>query len=125
MFKYILFGLILSIPCFATYKPFPMSNPNTGKMVTVSAYITNNGACAVGSQTGNWIQSVTWNATGACTIDITGFFSATPNCVIGHITAAGYLGAASSVTTVYTQTTDGNGTAANVDLYLTCVGPKA
>lgn len=123
MLKYIVFGMALSVSCFATYKPYPIINANPGKMTMVNAYITNSGSCTVSSQTGNWIASTTNTGTGACTIDITGFFSATPNCVF--VGAAGYFGAASSNTTIYTQTTDGSGTAANVDTYIICIGPKA
>ena len=123
MFKYILFGLVLLIPCFATYKPYPMSNPNTGKMVMVNAYIANAGACTLSSQTGNWIQSSTWNATGSCSLDITGFFSAAPRCVF--IGSAGYFGSAITTTNIDTQTTDGGGTANDVPLYIMCIGPKA
>jgi hypothetical protein len=59
--------------------------PSTGVEVIARAHIDcNSGACSLLEQGGNWVQSVTWNATGQSTLTINPIFSSAPTCVVSN-----------------------------------------
>ena len=101
------------------------SSASGGVRVT-SAYITNSGTPAVDRQDGTWIDSLTDNATGNTTINVTsGTFSEDPNCVCTAFDSndfCGLLSQSQSAVNVYTRKYDG--TSEDVNLSVICVGAK-
>lgn len=94
------------------------------------AYITNNGSCSIGSQSGSWVSSVSRPLIGDCTLTLaSGVFSANPTC-----TCAGELNPGtekyqcslqvSSATSVRVHTAIGSGSDADRNFYIICMGPQ-
>ena len=92
------------------------------------AYITNAGSCAISSQSGSWIASVTRPAVGRCTITLTsGMFSSGPACTMVPITTSGVshrIRTANTTSTIEANTTDITGAGLDTDFYIMCMGPR-
>lgn len=125
--KFILLFLLASISCSAgTYIPGQVSSPVIGRTFVV-AEVTNNGAtCALSYNPGGWVASVTRVSAGRCDIDITGYFTATPVCVVGCSDGTwgfffnGLL--TNTVNTVECRTSGNTATDATIELF--CYGAK-
>lgn len=121
--KYLILFFILISNCFATYKPYPLNTTVKG-ISFVSAYITNGGACAISSQDGGWIQSVSRPSAGQCDLDITGYFSAAPHCFVRCLTPS-YFGILGSVTSTNVSAVCGTvSTQTDTNFHILCYGAK-
>lgn len=120
--KYLILFFVLINTCFAAYKPYTLNTTVKG-ISLVSAYITNSGACAISSQDGNWIQSVSHPATGTCNLDITGYFSAAPYCIMKCVTP-GHLAMMVSRSTTNITIACGNKPLIDSHMYIICYGAK-
>jgi len=125
--KKLLLLLLLSTTCCAgTYLPGTIFSPVVGKTVA-EAQITNNGAtCTVAYNPGGWVASATRISAGRCDVDITGFFTATPVCIMSC--SGGYWGFFFNGTLTNTTNTiecrDVSNTATDATIDLICYGAK-
>lgn len=98
-------------------------------LVTYTARITNSGTPTVSRQDGTWIDSMTDNATGDSTLNLSSdAFSTAPNCGCtvenaGNRNCVIFAPTTSSAIRVFT-TNSGSGAAEDRDLMLWCTGPK-
>jgi hypothetical protein len=90
------------------------------------AFITNNGTCAVSSQSGSWIASISRSAVGRCDITFaTGYFSATPVCVYSPVLGDKTIFSTSISSTDVIPGTSTIGTGfVDSNYYIICMGPK-
>lgn len=105
-----------------------VTSNSTGAERVERVRVTNSGSCAIASQSGSWVSSVSRPATGRCAVNFTaGMFSGAPTCVATRELGAGGVycminGApTTSATEVYCTTG-----AADTDstFNLICMGPR-
>jgi hypothetical protein len=104
-----------------------ISGNTGGSLKLARAKISNSGSCAVVSQDGSWIDSVSHPGTGQCTITMTtGFWSVAPYCHLTPYTDGRFcsLRSAETTTSVDTRCVSPSGGGTNVDepFNITCIG---
>lgn len=120
--KYLVLFFSLIGTCFATYKPF-LLNTNVKGTAVVSAYITNSGSCAISSQDGNWIQSVSHPSTGRCDLDITGYFSSAPHCLVRCLTPS-FSAIIASISSTHVVAECATNSVTDTNFHIICQGAK-
>jgi hypothetical protein len=91
------------------------------------ARITNGGSCAVSSQSGTWISSISRPGSGQCTLTIAaGIFSGSPECQCsaGNTSFSCVPDLSTTSATNVAIITRNSGTLADTDISISCVGPR-
>lgn len=107
--------------------PNIVTSPDSGLQRVMKAHITNGGSCAIGSQSGTWISSVSHPGTGQCTVTFdASAFSEAPACVAMSTSNSDFYMtqalAAPSASSVTVRVGDHAGVAADSNFDLICMG---
>jgi hypothetical protein len=127
----------LDAPTAAPLLVGSVTSNTTGLERVERAYVTNGGSCAVSTQSGSWVSSISRPGTGKCALTLAaGTFSAAPTCVVSYTTFGGIFGfpirmcnldsapSSSTVTVACGYDNTGNTTANDQDFAIICMGPR-
>lgn len=103
-------------------------SPSSGIERITRSYITNSGSCAISTQSGSWLSSVSDPGAGRCTLSIAaGTFSAAPTCtcsVVGATSSYCQIESGATSTSLTTLVSNDAGAALDNDFNIVCIGPR-
>lgn len=119
--------LELDAPMPAPYLVGSITSNTSGQEHVERAKITNSGSCAIASQSGSWLSSVSHPATGKCALVFTGSeFSGAPQCTcsgVGNTNTLCEVFVAETTSGVTIDTTN-SGTFGDNIFNIICMGPR-
>lgn len=99
-----------------------------GQDVITRAYLTNSGSCAISSNPGSWISSVSDPGAGRCSLTIaTGVFNSAPICIcglVGSVAGSCSIESGATATALTTRVKDDAGSDLDQDFNIQCFGSK-